>query len=98
MDLLAGGGIGHVLLGGATHVELVDLSQELLGLWWVCGGGVVCHTVQPAMPEGVKKKKKKVAGLNNSGFQAYAFFLFMLIFVFDYTEVICSVSKTISQS
>lgn len=50
------------------------------------------------MPEGVKKKKKKVAGLNNSGFQAYAFFLFMLIFVFDYTEVICSVSKTISQS
>lgn len=51
VDLLAGGGEGHVLLGAATHVELVDLSQELLGLWWMCGGGVVCHTVQPAMPE-----------------------------------------------
>lgn len=51
MDLLAGGGVGHVLLGAATHVELVDLSQELLGLWGMCGGGVVCHTVQPAMPE-----------------------------------------------
>lgn len=51
MDLLAGGGVGHVLLRAATHIELVDLSQELLGLWWMCGGGVVCHTVQPAMPE-----------------------------------------------
>lgn len=51
VDLLAGGGVGHVLLGGAAHVELVDLSQELLGLWWMCSGGVLCHTVQPAMPE-----------------------------------------------
>lgn len=51
MNLLAGGGVGHVLLGGAAHVELVDFSQELLGLWWVCSRGVVCHTVQPAMPE-----------------------------------------------
>lgn len=51
MDLLAGGGVGHVLLGGATHIELVDFSQELLGLWWVCGRGVICHAVQPAMPE-----------------------------------------------
>ncbi len=51
MDLLAGGGEGHVLLGAAAHVELVDLSQELLGLRWMCGGGVICHTVEPAMPE-----------------------------------------------
>lgn len=50
MDLLAGGGVRHVLLGAAAHVDLVDISQELLGLRWVCGGGVVCHTVQPAMP------------------------------------------------
>lgn len=51
MDLLAGGGVGDVLLRGAANVELVDLSQELLGLRRVCGGGVVCHAVQPAMPE-----------------------------------------------
>lgn len=51
MDLLAGGGVGHVRLGRTAHVELVDLRQELLGCRGVCGGGVVCHTVQPAMPE-----------------------------------------------
>lgn len=50
VDLLGGGGEGHVLLRAAAHVELVNLSQELLGLRWVCGGGVVRHTVQPAMP------------------------------------------------
>lgn len=50
MDLLAGGGIGHVLLRGAAHVELVNLSQELLGLWRMCGRGVVGNAVQPAMP------------------------------------------------
>lgn len=51
MDLLAGGGVGHVLVGGAAHVELVNLSQELLGLRRVCGGRVVCHAVEPAVPE-----------------------------------------------
>lgn len=51
MDLLAGGGARHVLLPAAAHVDLVDISQELLGLWWVCGRGVVSHTVQPAVPE-----------------------------------------------
>lgn len=50
VDLLAGGAVWDVLLRAAAHVELVDLGQELLGLWRVCGGGVVCHTVQPAMP------------------------------------------------
>lgn len=52
MDLLASGGVRHVLLWGATHVELVDLSQEFLGLWRVSGGGVIGHAVQPAVPEG----------------------------------------------
>lgn len=51
VDLLAGGGVWHVLLRGAAHIELVDLSQELLGLRRMCGGGVFGHTVQPAMPE-----------------------------------------------
>ena len=51
VDLLAGGGVRHVLRCAAAHVELVDVSQELLGLRWVCGGGVLCHTVQPAMPK-----------------------------------------------
>lgn len=50
VDLLAGGGEGHILLRAATHVELVDLSQELLGLRWMCGGWIIRHTVQPAMP------------------------------------------------
>ena len=51
MDLLAGGGVGHVRLGRTTHIELVDLRQELLRCRGVCGGRVVCHTVEPAMPE-----------------------------------------------
>lgn len=51
MDLLACGGVRHVLLRCGTHVDLVDLGQELLGLWRVCGGGVVRHAVQPAVPE-----------------------------------------------
>lgn len=51
MDLLACGGVGHILLRRGTNVDLVDLSQELLGLRRVCGGGVVCHAVQPAVPE-----------------------------------------------
>lgn len=63
MDLLAGGGARHVLLLAAAHVDLVDISQELLGLWWVCGGGVVRHTVQPAVPE---SEIDKAAGLNNT--------------------------------
>lgn len=57
MDLLGGGGEGHVLLRAAAHVELVDLSQELLGLWRVSGGGVVCHRVQPAVPEECREQK-----------------------------------------
>lgn len=63
VDLLAGGGARHVLLPAAAHVDLVDISQELLGLWWVCGGGVVRHTVQPAVPE---SEIDKAAGLNNT--------------------------------
>lgn len=51
VDLLAGGGVRHILLRGAAHVDLVDLSQELLGFWRMCGGGVICYAVQPAMPE-----------------------------------------------
>lgn len=58
MDLLAGGGEWHVLLRGAAHVDLVDLSQELLGVWRMCGRGVISHTVQPAMPEQETGKKK----------------------------------------
>ena len=52
MDLLGGGGEGHVLLGRGAHVELVRLCQELPGHGRVCGGGVVRHTVQPAVPGG----------------------------------------------
>lgn len=63
MDLLAGGRIGHVLLWGAAHVELVNLSQELLGLRRMCGRGVVGHAVQPAMPEECTE-----GGLNNTSF------------------------------
>ena len=55
VDLLAGGWVGHVLLWAATHIKLMDLSQELFGLWRVCGGRIVCNTVQPAMPEKIKK-------------------------------------------
>lgn len=51
VDLLAGGGVWHILLRGAAHVDLVELSQELLGFWRMCGRGVIGHTVQPAMPE-----------------------------------------------
>lgn len=51
MDLLAGGGVRHILLCGAANVDLMDLSQELLGFWWMCGGGVISDGVQPAMPE-----------------------------------------------
>lgn len=51
MNLLACGGVGHVLLRCGTNVDLVDLGQELLGLRWVCGGGVVRHAVEPAVPE-----------------------------------------------
>lgn len=83
MDLLAGGGVGHILLGAATHVELVDLSQELLWLWWMCGGGVVCHTVQPAMPE----EEEKVAVLNIAFKLILSFHsLFWGVFVFDDIE------------
>lgn len=31
MDLLAGGGVGDVLLRGGAHVELMNLGEELLG-------------------------------------------------------------------
>lgn len=50
VNLLAGGGVWNILLRGATHVDLVHLRQELLGLWRMCGRGVVRHRVQPAMP------------------------------------------------
>jgi len=52
VDLLFGGGEGHVLLGGAAHVDLVPVGQELPWLRRVGGGRVVRHTVQPAMPGG----------------------------------------------
>lgn len=58
MDLLAGGGVWHILLCAATHVDLVHVSQKLLGLWWMGGRGVICHTVQPAMPEQWTEKKE----------------------------------------
>lgn len=67
VDLLAGGGVGHILLWGAAHVELVDLGQELLGLGRVCGWRVICHAVQPAMPEDRTWRKK-------FGFQADSYF------------------------
>lgn len=51
LDLLAGGWIGNILLTCPGHVDLMNLSIELLGLQRVCGGWVVCHTVQPAVPE-----------------------------------------------
>lgn len=57
MDLLAGGGVRHILLRRAAHVDLVDLSQELLGFWRMRGGGVICYRVQPAMPEQINSKK-----------------------------------------
>lgn len=56
MDLLACGGEGHVLLRCGTHVDLVDVGQELLRLRGVCGGGVVCHAVQPAVPDEPKPR------------------------------------------
>lgn len=51
MDLLAGGGVGYILLRSATDIDLVDIGQKLLRLQWMCGGGVVGHAVKPAMPE-----------------------------------------------
>lgn len=58
MNLLAGGGVWNILLRAATHVDLVHLRQELLGLWRMCGRGVVCHRMQPAMPEQRTEKKQ----------------------------------------
>lgn len=51
VDLLAGGGVGDVLLRGGGQVELVDLVDELLGWERMCGGRFVRHTMKPAMPE-----------------------------------------------
>lgn len=58
LDLLAGGGVGDVLLRGGAHVELVDLGEELLGFERMCGGRVVRYTVKPAMPEHKKQQQK----------------------------------------
>jgi len=51
VDLLLGGGEGNVALRVGAHVELMDLRQELPGHRRVCGGGVLRHAVQPAVPE-----------------------------------------------
>lgn len=51
MDFLRSGGIRDVTLRGSTHVDLVDFCQKLLGLWRMCGGRVISHAVQPAVPE-----------------------------------------------
>lgn len=51
MNLLAGGGIRNIAVERATEVNLMNLGQELLGLWRVGGGGVISHAVQPTMPE-----------------------------------------------
>ena len=57
LDLLAGSGVGHILLSWAAHIELVNLSQELLGHGGVRGGGIISHTVQPAMPRQIKSRE-----------------------------------------
>lgn len=63
VDLLAGGGEWEVLLSGvAADVDLVHVGQELLGGRRVRGGGIVGHTVKPAMPKVMKEEEEDIRG------------------------------------
>lgn len=51
VDLLPGRGVGHILVCRPAHIELVHLSEKLLGNRGVSGRWVIRHAMKPAMPE-----------------------------------------------